>query len=188
MLGAIKVQRMPFFSKFSEKAFFELNKGVHKRIFKDFVFHVDTNQLETNPLLGAGNGHALSKDLHLLIPQLKLLRLLGCKTFLDLGSGDGFVLRVAEQLEFTNIYGIEADSALAKISRFNLKHSKIFQSYFQDFDPLEIKSPIDVIYIFNPDLPDVVESTCLKLRPLRCRFYLTKNFQSILSTVYILYY
>ena len=141
------------------------------------MFHADTKQLETNPLLGAGNGHALSRDLHLLIPQLRLLRLLGSRAILDLGSGDGFVLRTADYLRYFNLYGIEADSALAEISRSNLTDAIIIQSYFQDFDPVEIGLPIDVVYIFNPDLPEIVESTCLKLRPLGCRFYLTKNFK-----------
>ena len=166
-----------FFSKFAEKAIFEWNKGLQRKIYKGFVFHADTKQLETNPLLGAGNGHALSRDLHLLIPQLRLLRLLGSRAILDLGSGDGFVLRTAEYLRYFNLYGIEADSALAEISRSNLTDAIIIQSYFQDFDPVEIGLPIDVVYIFNPDLPEIVESTCLKLRPLGCRFYLTKNFK-----------
>jgi SAM-dependent methyltransferase len=169
--------RVRLFSRFSEKAIFEWNKGLFKKIYKGFVFHAVTKQLETNPLLGVGNGHALSRDLHLLIPQLRLLRVLGSRTILDLGSGDGFVLRAAKQLNYLNLFGVEADVSLAAISRLNLTRSKIFQNYFQDFNPADIGYPIDVVYIFNPDLPEIVESTLFKLQPLGCRFYLTKNFK-----------
>ena len=158
-----------------EKAVFEFNRLMTRTLLKNFKSHPDTNPLETNPNLGVGNGHAQSRDLHLLVPLLVALRTLNCKSILDLGSGDGFVLRVAESLGFSNCFGVEGDPSLCEVSRNNLTYSVIYNSYFKDVSAEYFQKPVHLIYFFNPDQPTNMLDVCLKLRDLECKYYLTKN-------------
>ncbi len=154
---------------------FETNGLMTKIFLRDFESHPQTKPLETNPNLGVGNGHAQSRDLSLLVPFLVLLRMLGCKSILDLGSGDGFVLKIAESIGFFNCYGIEADLSLCEISRMNLNRSVIYNQYFCDVKVETFVKPIHLIYFFNPDAPLNMLDVCLKLRSLDCKYFLTKN-------------
>lgn len=167
--------KIPFLKRGFQKIVFETNGLMTKIFLRDFESHPETKPLETNPNLGVGNGHAQSRDLSLLVPFLVILRMLGCKSILDLGSGDGFVLRIAESIGYSKCYGIEADLSLCQISRMNLNRSVIYNQYFSDVKVEYFEKPIHLIYIFNPDLPLNMLEVCLKLRSLDCKYFLTKN-------------
>jgi SAM-dependent methyltransferase len=155
------------------KLIFLVNRFFFRRFYSNFEFHPETRALETNPLLGAGNGHALSRDLHVLIPFLVSLRFLGCKSILDLGSGDGFVLKLAEKFRYSEIIGIEAHSALFELLEKNCTRAKLHNLFFEEINADDFPDIIDLIYLFNPtDYVTVIES-CMKLK---CKWLLMKNF------------
>lgn len=168
--------KLHFLRRGFQKVVFESNRLMTKILLRDFESHPATKPLETNPNLGVGNGHAQSRDLPLLVPFLVLLRMLGCKTILDLGSGDGFVLKVAESLGYSECYGVEADVSLCDISRRNLSRSVVYNQYFSEVTVESFENPIQLIYFFNPDLPLNMLEVCLKMRTLDCKYFLTKNY------------
>ena len=170
-----EVITLRYFTRGFQKVIFEVNRLMTKILLKNFESHPETIPLETNPNLGAGNGHAQSRDLSVLVPFLVLLRAVRCKSILDLGSGDGFVLKVAESLGFSRGYGVEADVTLCEISRRNLNRSVIYNEYFNDVRLDFFEKPVHLVYFFNPDLPVNMLNVCLKLRGLECRYFLTKN-------------
>jgi SAM-dependent methyltransferase len=156
-----------------QKLTYEINKALSRYFYSDFQFHPATKHLETNPELGVGNGHALSRDLQYLVPFLILLRILNCKSFLDLGSGDGYVLRCAEKLRFSQTFGVEADYELFEISTLNLSHSTLYQIYFEEISSRSFPQCFDVVYLFNPDKYETTKKT---LMFLKSRYWLMKNF------------
>ncbi len=166
---------MRYFARGFQKVTFELNRIMTKILLKNFESHPECYPLETNPNLGVGNGHAQSRDLPVLVPFLVLLRAVGCRSIIDLGSGDGFVLKAAESLGFRRCYGVEADLALWEISRRNLKRSVVYNQYFNDIEIECFEKPLHLVYFFNPDSPENMLDVCLKLRPLGCKYFLTKN-------------
>lgn len=155
------------------KLIYELNRFLFKRFYSDFEFHPKTKEYETNPDLGVGNGHALSIDLQILIPFLVLLRILGCKSILDLGSGDGFVLRLAEKLKYSKTIGIEADLELFKLSEKNTERSNLYCFFFEEIHPLLFQEVLDLIYLFNPT---EYESTIKSCERFKSKWFLMKNF------------
>ncbi len=155
------------------KLVFEVNGLFFRRFYSNFEFHPETRAYETNPDLGVGNGHALSRDLHRLIPFLVSLRILGCKSILDLGSGDGFVLRLAEKLHYSNTFGIEADPDLFRLSEKNCNRGKLYNQFFEDIKPLDFPNVIDLIYLFNPTDYETIINSCAKLKS---KWFLMKNF------------
>ena len=159
--------------KFIPKLVFEVNGFFFRRFYSNFEFHPETRAYETNPALGVGNGHALSRDLHRLIPFLVSLRILGCKSILDLGSGDGFVLRLAEKLHYSNTFGIEANPALFRLSEKNCTRGKLYNKFFEDIKPLDFPGVIDLIYLFNPTDYETIINCCAKLKS---KWFLMKNF------------
>jgi SAM-dependent methyltransferase len=160
-------------SRIIPKLIYEVNRFFFRRFYSNFEFHPETRALETNPALGVGNGHALSRDLHVLIPFLVLLRFLGCKSILDLGSGDGFVLRLAEKFRYSEIIGIEANSALFELSEKNCTRGKLHNLFFEEINPDDFPNVIDLIYLFNPTDYVTVVKSCMKLKS---KWFLMKNF------------
>lgn len=144
-------------------------------MLRDFISHPETKPLETNPGLGVGNGHAQSRDLVRLVPFLGLLRIFKCKSILDLGSGDGYVLRIAESLGYSYCYGVEADLSLFEISKANLNRSTLLNQFFSQVSSESFDRPIHIIYFFNPDHPVGMHDICSRLRKLNPKFFLTKN-------------
>lgn len=167
--------KLHYLKRMVQKFVFEANKLLRQNFLRNFEYHPQTSLLETNPSLGAGNGHAQSSDLQFLVPLLALLRVLKCNSVLDLGSGDGYVLRVAEQLGYSYCYGVEADPNLCDISRDNLSRSTILNNFFSEVTVDSFEKPIDLIYFFNPDSPINMLDVCLNLRGLSTKFILTKN-------------
>jgi len=76
------------------------------------------------------------------------------KVFLDVGSGKGAVLFLAQQFNFTKIYGVEIDDFLHSISVSNLKNKKDNRIKLINADIFNIKKEIldsvNVFYLFNP--------------------------------------
>jgi SAM-dependent methyltransferase len=167
------MSRKHSFLKIAPKLFYETNRFFSYLFYQDFEFHPKTKPLETNPALGVGNGHALSRDLHILIPLLMLLRFLGCKSILDLGSGDGYVLRPAEKLRFAKTVGVEADIELFKLSQKNCPKSELFNMYFEEIKLDDFPNAFDVIYLFNPAQYETTMKACGELRS---KWWLMKNF------------
>lgn len=170
--GLLNVSQTLIF-KIATKLSYETNRFFSYRFYQDFESHPKTKPLETNPALGVGNGHALSRDLHLLIPLLKLLRFTGCTSILDLGSGDGYVLRSAEKLRFTKTVGVEADIELFKLSQKNCPRSELFNMYFEEIGFGDFPNAFDVIYLFNPAPYETTMKACVQLRS---KWWLMKNF------------
>jgi len=147
------------------------------QLFAGFEFHPETNYLETNLSLGVGNGHVLSRDLHLLLPHLGLFRLFNCNSFIDLGSGDGYVLRIAEAVRFKTVTGVEADTALHNLATRNLTRSILHNQPFSDLEVNSLPNKIDVVYFFNPAEYGLMIETFSRVQPRGVRFLLTKNFE-----------
>jgi len=145
--------------------------------YAGFEFHPETNYLETNLSLGVGNGHALSCDLHLLLPHLCWFRLLNCNSFIDLGSGDGYVLRLAEAVRFKTVTGVEADTALHSLASRNLTRSILHNKHFSDLEVNNLPKKIDVVYFFNPAEYGLMIKTFSAIQHRGVRFLLTKNFE-----------
>jgi SAM-dependent methyltransferase len=155
------------------KIIYEINLIIFRYFYSNFEFHPQTKPLETNSALGVGNGHALSRDLHLIIPHLIALRILGCRSLLDLGSGDGFVLRLAEKLGFSKTFGIEAHPELFKLSEKNCPRSYLYKMYFEEISSDDFLMRFDVIYLFNPAEYETTLISCMKLNS---KWILMKNF------------
>ena len=165
-------RKHPIF-KVIPKLVFEVNGFFFRRFYFDFEFHPETRAYETNPALGVFYCYALSRDLHILISFLVSLRILGCKSILDLGSGDGFVLRLAEKLYYSDTIGIEADPALFKLSEKNCLRGKVHNLFFEDIKPFDFPDVIDLIYLFNPTDHKTIINSCAKLKS---KWFLMKNF------------
>lgn len=83
------------------------------------------------------------------------------KNILDIGSGKGAVLHIAQRFNFLNIYGVEKDPELYAISLENLhgyefKNTRIFLTDFQKL-PEDFFDDIDVFYLFNPFGAELIE-------------------------------
>jgi len=76
------------------------------------------------------------------------------KVFLDVGSGKGAVLFLAQKFEFSKIYGVEIDDYLYSISTLNLNNKKDNRVKLINSDifniNIEILDSINVFYLFNP--------------------------------------
>lgn len=89
--------------------------------------------LETNPGIGLGLGMARTTDpLLTLYILLKIKFELGNKNLkvMDVGCGDGVVLRIMKFARFKEIIGIEGDFQLYSLAKRNNQYATI---YFEDF-------------------------------------------------------
>jgi SAM-dependent methyltransferase len=153
-----------------------INLNLEKRIHRDFVSHPDTDPARTNAELGFGNGHARSNDLYLLFPILLLLRMQGIKSVIDLGSGDGYALRIFEYLNYEEIVGVELDTSLHEIALQNLSKSKLINDDFRNIGTWYESNEIELVYIFNPAAESVVINAVEVLLKHDIKYLLCKNF------------
>lgn len=101
----------------------------------------------------------------------------GVKTVIDLGSGDGYVLRILEFLKFKNIAGVELDTSLHEIAVQNLSKSTLINGDFRSVGEWIGFQNFELIYVFNP-APEAELFLALEaLSSQKLRYVLCKNFQ-----------
>ena len=104
----------------------------------------------TSPEIGDGFGLARSIDLLELIYVLMKAGSRNCRTFVDLGCGDGVVLRVANIFKIKNIIGIESDAKISQFAKENNPKALVLHCKFQDWESQNLVQSRYVIYSFNP--------------------------------------
>jgi hypothetical protein len=134
-----------------------LNMIFRKLAYSNFSRHAEVNDLETNINIGYGYGLARTRDP--LNQVMRIIRFCGplrvySKDFslLDLGCGDGYMLRAFDFLRFRNLYGIEADKSLTNLARKNVPKATIELLDFTSskfLNQVQTKS-FSAIYTFNP--------------------------------------
>jgi len=145
----------------NRKTFESLNFLAFRIFFKNFLRHPEVTDERTNVKVGAGNGMARSTD------PLKLalifLRHVGLPFFsnsfiLDLGCGDGIVLKLLERLGYRKIVGVESDRHLCFLAKQNSKKSKIIEGNFLHRRIIAEVAALKprIIYLFNPAPPHEV--------------------------------
>jgi hypothetical protein len=109
-----------------------------------------TTDDRTFPDIGDGYGLARSIDILQLSRVLILSQLGRAQTLIDLGCGDGVVLRVALKLKISKIIGVESNTQLAHLAQINNPKSLIINVKFEEWDFKGLELGRYVIYSFNP--------------------------------------
>ena len=134
----------------------KLNMKIFNFVYRDFQRHPDTNDFKTSKDVGGGYGYAKSTDT--LFLGLLFLRYSLASVFfkdrglIDLGCGDGAVLRLAEFIGFKTVIGVEISESLAGFAKINSKNSSILIGSYANlptmygFDSFKIKT----VFVFNP--------------------------------------
>lgn len=138
---------------------------------KRFSKHSDVSDHATNPNVGMGFGLARTTDpftLALLFLRFfpKTLWLKSTKFWvMDLGCGDGTVLRLLEILKVKKIVGVEGDSGISELAKRNTSYSIILQEDFTQDNFFHIVSSfhLKVIFAFNPVNPNDLVEVLVKL-------------------------
>ena len=119
-------------------------------MLRDFQRVPGTTDDRTFPDIGDGYGLARSIDI------LELLRVLivsnwgRARTLIDLGCGDGVVLRVASKISIATIIGIESDSQIARLAQSNNPSALVINSKFEEWNVAGLELDRYIIYAFNP--------------------------------------
>lgn len=73
-------------------------------------------------------------------------------SFVDFGCGKGRVLLLAKQVGFEKVYGVESDSHLIRLARYNVKKSAYGNIHLEHRDALDFPIPPDasLFYFYNP--------------------------------------
>lgn len=69
----------------------------------------------------------------------------------DLGSGDGVVLRVAAGLKIKKAIGFELNPILVGLSRVLSLKNKYIYTYFGDYWIMKLPNDVTVVYVFSTD-------------------------------------
>lgn len=150
-----------------------LNFALYSFIYdvKKFSKHSEVSDHATNPNVGLGFGLARTTDsftLALLFLRFfpKTLWLKSSKFWvIDLGCGDGTVLRLLEILKVKKIVGVEGDLGISELAKRNTSYSVILQEDFTQDNFFHIVSTfqLKVIFAFNPVNPNVLVEVIVKL-------------------------
>ena len=152
--GLLKVRKRQLFES--------LNFLTYRKLYKNFLRHPEVTDARTNVNIGAGFGMARTTD------PLKLglifLRHAGLPFWfpnswiLDLGCGDGIVLKLLEKLRYRKIAGIENDNFLCTLAKQNCPKSQIIGGDFLQSRSISEVVALNprVIYAFNPAPPEEI--------------------------------
>lgn len=161
VLTSRRGNRMTIFISRLEVAFYKL-------LFRGstFIRHSDVMDTATNPNVGEGNG--MARTTSPIFSTWLLRKFSNGKTALDLGCGDGVVLRLMRYAGFKNIFGIEADEQLAALAMHNEPGAVVIVG---DMTSSEIVSRIPyreiTVFAFNPASPEVLTEGIRKLMESR---------------------
>jgi hypothetical protein len=143
--------------KFNRLVYLSNNLFIHI-VYRKFLRHPEVTDLETNVNVGSGFGMARTTDP--LTQIFRVLRYMNWKfspfrksfSLLDLGCGDGFMLKAFDFAGFRNLSGVEIDSELADLSRKNVPRASIASLDFSssDFVQFAKKGNFKAVFTFNP--------------------------------------
>ena len=132
-------------------------------LYFDYKYNIDTEKWISHEDLIAENdiakfsGHYQGSNAYLIKLVLNRLKPSKDETFVDLGSGKGRVLLVAQNYGFKSIKGIELSQQLCDIARKNIesyssktKSSTNIAIYNMDATTYEFKPEDSIIYMYNP--------------------------------------
>jgi len=125
--------------KFNRLVYLSNNLFIHI-VYRKFLRHPEVTDLETNVNVGSGFGLARTTDP--LTQIFRVLRYMNWKfspfrksfSLLDLGCGDGFMLKAFDFAGFRNLSGVEIDNELADLSRKNVPRASIASLDFSSSD------------------------------------------------------
>lgn len=133
--------------------------AIFRRIaYRDFHRHPEVSDFETN--VNVGHGLGLARTIDPLTQIIRVLRYMGIARFpfrknfsiLDLGCGDGFMLRGFDFVGFRNLSGVEFDQNLAGLAQINVRRAKIFCVDFSSsqFSKVLGGNSYTAVFAFNP--------------------------------------
>lgn len=135
-----------------------INALFRKVAYRGFVRHPEVNDYETN--VNVGHGFGLARTIDPLTQIVRVIQYMGLvrspfgKNFsiLDLGCGDGFLLRGFDFVGFKNLAGVELDRNLANLASKNIPRAKIYCVDFSspDFSVVLGETPYAAVFAFNP--------------------------------------
>jgi hypothetical protein len=124
-------------------------------ILRNFQRVPGTTDDKTFPDIGDGYGLARSIDILqllrvLIVSNWDCIELGRARTLIDLGCGDGVVLRVAQKIWIPTIIGIESDSQIARLAQINNPSALVINSKFEEWNVTGLELDRYIIYAFNP--------------------------------------
>lgn len=135
-----------------------INALFRKIAYRGFVRHPEVNDYETN--VNVGHEFGLARTIDPLTQIFRVIRYMGFirtpfgKNFsiLDLGCGDGFMLRGFDFVGFKNLAGVEFDRKLCYIASKNIPRAKIHCVDFSspDFSVSLGETSFTAVFAFNP--------------------------------------
>lgn len=129
-----------------------------KRQGLDFSMSMSTDIHWTKENHSSYNGYCMTDDetLKEILSSIKINPKEHC--FLDIGCGKGMCLKVACEMGFKRVCGIELDHQIAEIGRKNMKTLSLDASIFEEnaIDYAHYED-FDVFYFYNPFYGDVFE-------------------------------
>ena len=131
---------------------------ISKIAYRNFVRHTEVNDYETN--INVGYGFGLARTVDPFTQKIRVIRFKGfsCLPFrknfslLDLGCGDGFMIRGFDFVGFRNLTGIELDPDLANLAKENIPNATIFCVDFSSssFKLIASQNSYAAVFTFNP--------------------------------------
>lgn len=135
-----------------------LNAIFRRIAYRDFVRHPEVNDYQTNINVGHGFGLARTRDP--LTQILRVIRYMGVAqtpfgrnfSILDLGCGDGFMIRGFDFVGFRNLVGVELDRELADLASVNIPRAKIHCVDYSSpaFSDFLGETSYAAVFAFNP--------------------------------------
>jgi len=136
-----------------------LSNAIFRKVaYRNFVRHPEVDDYTTNIQIGQGFG--LARTIDPLTQIFRVVRYLGPDYFryrknfsiIDLGCGDGFMLRGFEFAGFRNLSGIEIDNELAELASRNIPSASILCLDFSSpaFSKALAQKSYIAVFTFNP--------------------------------------
>ena len=148
-----------------------LNLLFFKYLFRQHSFqkHPAVNDYSTNERIGSGYGMARTTDpltlIFILLRYGLVHRFARGGAVLDLGCGDGVVLRLLSILGVREIIGVESDPVLAHLAKRNVPRANIICADFNsnEFEAKLMPFELSTIYMFNPTSAGEISAALSKL-------------------------
>ena len=141
-----------------ERLSWGINSLFRKIAYRNFVRHPEVNDYETN--INVGGGFGLARTIDPLTQIFHVIRYMGMSrmpfasnfAIIDLGCGDGFMLKGFDFVGFKNLTGVELDRELADLASLNIPRAKIHCVDFSssDFSGALDRSTFAAAFAFNP--------------------------------------
>jgi hypothetical protein len=162
-----------------------LNYHFYKYLYhpKRYIKHPLVSDATTNSTVGIGYGLARSTDpitlLYLFwryIPKAMWSKS-NKKSIIDLGCGDGTVLRLLEFMKLKNLVGVEGDETLSELAKKNSSWAEIINVDFTTNNFFERVYLYDfkVLFAFNPTSAAKLSKVIIKLVKNEPVFLILRN-------------